>query len=96
MRQALQLADNGGYEAVKMRDLAAGGVALGTIYRFFASRDFLVCRATSAWIHWAAVRSLPRGGSRDFRRRSAYQFERLAAQWAAHARGGGMGESRDE
>lgn len=86
MKSALQLADRGGYDAVKMRDLAESGIALGTIYRFFGSRDFLVLRATSAWIEWAAARSLPRGGSRDFRRRATYQFERLTAQWDAHPR----------
>ncbi|MFI6691188.1 TetR/AcrR family transcriptional regulator [Streptomyces sp. NPDC050433] len=86
LRTVLRLTNKGGYEAVKMRDTVEAGIALGTIYRFFGSRDFLVFRATSAWFEWAAVRSLPRGGTKDFRRRSMYQFERLTAQWAAHPR----------
>src|SRR5881392_2521523 len=40
---ALQLAEDGGYDAVQMRDVASeAGVALGTIYRYFASKDHLL------------------------------------------------------
>ncbi|MDW5593037.1 helix-turn-helix domain-containing protein [Conexibacter stalactiti] len=84
LHATLKLADRGGYDAVRMRDLASTGVALGTIYRFFGSRDFLVFRATSAWCERAALRSLPQGGSQDFRRKSRYQWHRLTAQFEAH------------
>ncbi|HMG27021.1 MAG TPA: TetR family transcriptional regulator [Acidimicrobiia bacterium] len=40
---AMKLAADGGYDAVQMRDVAReGGVALGTIYRYFASKDHLL------------------------------------------------------
>jgi AcrR family transcriptional regulator len=40
---ALALADEGGYDAVQMRDVAARAqVALGTIYRYFTSKDHLL------------------------------------------------------
>jgi len=43
MESALVLAAEGGYDAVQMRDVAAGAqVALGTIYRYFASKDHLL------------------------------------------------------
>ena len=49
---ALQLASEGGYEAVQMRDVATrANVALGTIYRYFASKDALLA---SAMVHWMA------------------------------------------
>ncbi|TML66926.1 MAG: helix-turn-helix transcriptional regulator, partial [Actinobacteria bacterium] len=40
---ALVLAAEGGYDAVQMRDVATRAqVALGTIYRYFASKDHLL------------------------------------------------------
>ena len=40
---ALNLAAEGGYDAVQMRDVAARAqVALGTIYRYFSSKDHLL------------------------------------------------------
>jgi TetR/AcrR family transcriptional regulator, cholesterol catabolism regulator len=40
---ALALASEGGYDAVQMRDVAARAqVALGTIYRYFSSKDHLL------------------------------------------------------
>jgi TetR/AcrR family transcriptional regulator, cholesterol catabolism regulator len=40
---ALRLGADGGYDAVQMRDVAGeAGVALGTIYRYFASKDHLL------------------------------------------------------
>ena len=40
---ALSLAAEGGYDAVQMRDVASRAqVALGTIYRYFASKDHLL------------------------------------------------------
>lgn len=49
---ALELASEGGYDAVQMRDVAArANVALGTIYRYFSSKDALLA---SAMVHWMA------------------------------------------
>jgi AcrR family transcriptional regulator len=40
---AMKLAADGGYDAVQMRDVASeAGVALGTIYRYFTSKDHLL------------------------------------------------------
>jgi TetR/AcrR family transcriptional regulator, cholesterol catabolism regulator len=48
---ALELGAKGGYEAVQMRDVAAtANVALGTIYRYFASKDHLLAAALVEWV----------------------------------------------
>jgi AcrR family transcriptional regulator len=47
---AMELAAEGGYEAVQMRDVAATAhVALGTIYRYFASKDHLLAATLVEW-----------------------------------------------
>lgn len=48
---ALQLGAEGGYDAVQMRDVAtSAGVALGTIYRYFPSKDALLAAAMVEWM----------------------------------------------
>ena len=50
LRAALKLGAAGGYEAVQMRDVAAeADVALGTIYRYFSSKDHLLAAALVTW-----------------------------------------------
>ena len=50
VRAALDLGTEGGYEAVQMRDVASrAGVALGTIYRYFSSKDHLLAAALVEW-----------------------------------------------
>jgi AcrR family transcriptional regulator len=47
---ARDLARTGGYDAVVMRDVAErSGVALGTLYRYFASKDHLLAEVLVAW-----------------------------------------------
>src|SRR5438445_5471537 len=47
----MSLAAEGGYDAVQMRDVAATAqVALGTIYRYFASKDHLLAATLVEWI----------------------------------------------
>ena len=47
---ALSLAAEGGYDAVQMRDVAQeAGVALGTIYRYLASKDHLLAACQVAF-----------------------------------------------
>jgi TetR/AcrR family transcriptional regulator, cholesterol catabolism regulator len=54
---ALDLAREGGYDAVQMRDVAArANVALGTIYRYFASKDHLLAAALVEWARDLEVR----------------------------------------
>src|SRR5437870_2719758 len=46
----MALATDGGYEAVQMRDVAArADVALGTLYRYFPSKDHLLIAALVDW-----------------------------------------------
>jgi AcrR family transcriptional regulator len=47
---AIELASEGGYDAVQMRDVATQAqVALGTIYRYFTSKDQLLAAALVEW-----------------------------------------------
>jgi len=51
MEAAMRLASEGGYEAVQMRDVAVrADVALGTVYRYFNSKDHLLAAALVYWI----------------------------------------------
>lgn len=50
IRAALLLGAEGGYDAVHMREVAsASNVALGTIYRYFSSKDHLLAAALAEW-----------------------------------------------
>jgi TetR/AcrR family transcriptional regulator, cholesterol catabolism regulator len=85
IRAAFDLASEGGYEAVQMRDVAArADVALGTVYRYFSSKDQLLA---AVWVDWTAAleRRLGRqpleGSTRaerliDFLRRATRPLER--------------------
>ena len=43
---AIELANRGGYEAVRLRDVAAdAGVALGTVYKRFESKEAILLAA---------------------------------------------------
>lgn len=67
IKAAMELAAEGGYDAVQMRDVAAQAhVALGTIYRYFASKDHLLAATLvefSREIQVRLVRQPPRGGN---------------------------------
>jgi len=92
IRAAIELAAEGGYEAVQMRDVAARGrVALGTIYRYFTSKDHLLAAAQVEWVtdleHRVGQRP-PRGDSTAERmveilRRATRAMEREPALTAA-------------
>lgn len=78
---AAELAREGGYDAVQMRDVAArADVALGTVYRYFASKDELL---GAAWTLWAGrlegrlAKRPPRGRTRADR---VYDFVYRATQ----------------
>ncbi len=63
---ALELGAAGGYEAVQMRDVAASaGVALGTIYRYFPSKDALLAAAMVEWMEDLERRVTLRGPRGD-------------------------------
>jgi AcrR family transcriptional regulator len=79
---ATALAAEGGYDAVMMKDVAArAGVALGTVYRYFASKDHLLAESLLAWGSALGLRlrqSPPRGVTPG---------ERVAAVFRRMARG---------
>ena len=64
---ALTLGADGGYDAVQMRDVATtADVALGTIYRYFSSKDHLLAEALVEWVRDLGRRVQarpPRGGT---------------------------------
>lgn len=48
---AMELGAEGGYDAVQMRDVASrADVALGTVYRYFESKDHLLAAALVYWM----------------------------------------------
>ena len=48
---AMDLALQGGYDAVQMREVAnLAGVALGTVYRYFSSKDQLLVGVLNEWV----------------------------------------------
>ena len=97
---AMELAEEGGYEAVQMRDVAArADVALGTVYRYFSSKDQLLA---AVWADWTAALERRLKGNQplegttradrvnDFLRRATRPLERkpelaaaLVTSWAS-------------
>src|SRR5436309_12585491 len=82
---ATQLASEGGYDAVQMRDVAReADVALGTLYRYFPSKDHLLIAALAEQVSTLQRRLLqkpPRGASAadrvvDVLRRACRALER--------------------
>ena len=50
IRAAQELATAGGYDAVRMRDVALhADIALGTLYRYFGSKDHLLAATMAVW-----------------------------------------------
>lgn len=63
---AIELAAEGGYEAVQMRDVAGhAGVALGTLYRHFQSKDELLVAALAQQIETLRARVEQRPAAGD-------------------------------
>ncbi len=76
---ALELAAEGGYEAVQMRDVAtSAGVALGTIYRYFPSKDALLAAAMVEWMEDLERRVSQRGPHGDTTAERVYDVLRRA------------------
>jgi AcrR family transcriptional regulator len=89
---ALELAGEGGYDAVQMRDVATRAqVALGTIYRYFSSKDQLLAAALVQWsgdIERKLTQRPPRGDTAadrvvDVLRRTSRVMERNPTLTAA-------------
>ena len=76
---ALELAADGGYDAVQMRDVAtSAGVALGTIYRYFPSKDALLAAAMVEWMEDLERRVTQRGPKGDTTAERVYDVLRRA------------------
>jgi AcrR family transcriptional regulator len=81
IRAAMQLASEGGYEAVMMKEVAArSAVALGTLYRYFGSKDHLLSEALLEWGKQLTdnLRERPPEGS-SASDRTAEVFRRMAS-----------------
>ena len=79
---ASALATSGGYEAVVMKDVAARArVSLGTLYRYFASKDHLLAETLLAWGSELGRRL------RESPPRAAEVSERVASVFRRMARG---------
>ena len=92
MQAALDLGAEGGYDAVQMREVAAtANVALGTIYRYFSSKDHLLAAAMAQWteqLRGRLVQAPGRGETRtdqllDVLRRACRAMERQPKLTAA-------------
>lgn len=76
---ALALGADGGYDAVQMRDVAASAeVALGTIYRYFPSKDALLAAAMVEWMEDLERRVSTRAPSGDTTAERVYDVLRRA------------------
>jgi AcrR family transcriptional regulator len=89
---AMALATEGGYEAVQMRDVAAkADVALGTLYRYFPSKDHLLIAGQEEWaqaLRQRLAHKPPRGDTPadrvvDVLRRASRALERAPRLTAA-------------
>jgi len=85
VRAAITLLEHGGeYDAIQMRDVAQeAGVALGTVYRYFTSKEHLYAAALLEWAANFPARESKRAGGRSdetqlraLMRRAVRAFER--------------------
>jgi AcrR family transcriptional regulator len=79
LETTLELAADGGFDAVRMRKVTTrSGVALGTIYRYFNSREHLIYVATSEWLAVIAKDALvATAGERDLTERCIQQARHM-------------------
>jgi AcrR family transcriptional regulator len=85
VRAAITLLEQGEYDEIQMRDVAGeAGVALGTVYRYFTSKEHLYAAALLEWAaNFPARKPSPRAGGksdetqlRALMRRAVRAFER--------------------
>jgi AcrR family transcriptional regulator len=82
VRAGLELLEGGSYDKIQMRDVAeAAGVALGTVYRYFTSKEHLFAAVLMEWAEPFAtrVRRAPGQGSDDAARLTAALHRAIAA-----------------
>jgi AcrR family transcriptional regulator len=82
VRAALKALSNGDHDELRITEVAQdAGVALGTLYRYFASKEHLVAAAFYEWMHILQERmaaSPPKGGS-EYERLKAFYHQVLRA-----------------
>lgn len=72
---AIELAEKGGFEAVRLRDVAAeADVALGTLYRYFRSKEDMLIAALNSEVESleARIQARPMAGSTPLERVDAF------------------------
>jgi len=72
---AIELAEKGGFEAVRLRDVAAeADVALGTLYRYFRSKEDMLIAALNSEVESleARIHARPMAGSTPLERVDAF------------------------
>jgi AcrR family transcriptional regulator len=82
VRGALSLLESGDYDTIQMRDVAvAADVALGTVYRYFTSKEHLFAAVLLEWAGGFArqVRQTPSAGADDAERLTAALLRAAAA-----------------
>jgi AcrR family transcriptional regulator len=101
---ALRLAERGGFDAVQMRDVAAeADVAIGTVYRYFTSKERLLLEAMVAQIAALAAQleARPPAGERaavrvmDVLTRATASLQRHPEATAAMVRANGAARPAD-
>lgn len=89
---AMELGAEGGYDAVQMRDVAARAqVAMGTVYRYFSSKDHVLAAALAGWalaLEGRLAQAPPRGDTSvervvDVLRRAVRGIDRQPRMMAA-------------
>jgi AcrR family transcriptional regulator len=89
---AMELGAEGGYDAVQMRDVAARAqVAMGTVYRYFSSKDHVLAAALAGWaqaLEGRLAQAPPRGETSvdrvvDVLRRAVRAIDRQPRMMAA-------------
>jgi len=77
---AMDLAAEGGYESVQMRDVARrANVALGTLYRYFSSKDHLLAAMGAEWTRDIDLRGRPLHGKTSAERVMNYIYRATRA-----------------
>lgn len=83
----LQLAAEGGYDAVQLRDVSArSGVALRTIYKYFGSRAGLLSATMAQWQNRIVDESIAHAADEAFADRMVSRYRYIFDEFRRHPR----------